>query len=254
MAHLQIRKVAQASALCLMAVSVAADANMLVGGGAAPPPISLVNENMNSTTGNVTSLTVNIGTSVAGHLFTVNVRGFNSASTPMSATTVATSNGTACAHATASFVTQGSADLAPFSDWWYCQNNAAPGSVTFTATFTSSGALTNNANTPQITAVEWAGAATTSADAGIGNTTTVTGATSISVATNGAVPQTNDLVISGGQQNASAVTGVGGGQTQLAVDADVSYQLTSSGTVTHSYSYAPTSNNAALSIVAFKHP
>jgi hypothetical protein len=196
-----------------------------------------------------TTISIALPGTVAGHLFVAAVGGYTGAFS-VSATTVASSNGTACTHIPGTFV--GGASTSSFSDMWYCQNNAAAGSVTFTATFTSTSS--NQANYPSLVVGEFAGANTAGAlAAGSGNTYSNTGGVaSFSIATGASVPA-NDLVVSSVTPGTAAPNSVGGSQTLFSSDTSASYQLAGTGTVTHTYGFAA-ANTIQASIAAFTHP
>jgi hypothetical protein len=131
-------------------------------------------------------------------------------------------------------------------------NNPSSASVTFTFGFSS--VTTNTVQATQAVIGEFSGVATTSADAGIGNTVLSTGS-SLSIATTGSVPQTNDLVVSSVRNSASNPTSFGGSQIDFVNDPAklATYQITTSGTITHTYTYGG-SNQISATIAAFKHP
>lgn len=217
--------------------------------GAPVTPIMFVSSGF-GTTGSATSTanataTATLSTSAAGNLLTGFATSFGpTAGGPVS---VVASNGTSCAFVPgASFTTAAEANGAMF----YCANNAG-GAVTVTVTW---GATPSSYQGVMVQ--EWAGALTSGPlEASSGKAATVASTTSVSLATNVALTQADELVLS--LIAPSSVAATGRGPNQLSVngtDISPSYQLTSSSgsTVTHSYSFlSPT--NVSMIIAAFKH-
>jgi hypothetical protein len=172
-----------------------------------------------------------------GTFFTVELASINAGA---SSYTLSTNNGTSCTESPGTFILNGSAS----SDIWYCANNAASGSITFTTTAPGGGSNF-------IAAQEWSGAI--GPGLGIGNHVTGTTQTTLSVTTNGNLTQNNQLIVSIAGDNSSFPTGVGGSQTLI--DSIASYQIggTANNPITHTFNWASGNSFLTLSIAAFKH-
>jgi hypothetical protein len=194
-----------------------------------------------------------INGTTSGNLIVLIISGFSNGSGDLltSVNFVGASNGLTCTEATGTFVNSAGASVL-FSDIFYCMNNPSSANITLHFGFTYPGS--NSVQAVQATIAEFSGAATTSADAGLGTTYNNAATTLVSLATTGSVPQTNDLVVSGTWSGVSAPTAIGSGQIDFASDASKisSYQLLTSGVITHTYTLA--SQTAVGSIAAFKHP
>jgi hypothetical protein len=223
--------------------------------GAAPPVIARVQDQKASNgTASVASLDVILPGTATGSLFVVALTGYAGAGLTSATTVTATSPAT-CTHPTGAFV---QVTGAGFTDIWYCYGNAA-GSVTFHATYTSTGNVggANKIDYPNLFAAEFSGANTSGAYAtGTAAGQAFSGAATYSISTAASVTQTNDLVVSVGVPSTAAPTSIGGNQLAFVNEPTFgwSYQLVNAaGVVNHTYNFAAGQNGTA-SIAAFTHP
>jgi hypothetical protein len=222
-----------------------------IGGGS---PIAHVQDNFTvNAGGGISSFTPIINGTAAGNFFVILISGNASAENNLATAVVfnGSSNGASCSHSPGTFINSGVTGSEQFSDIWYCMNNPTSANITFNFGFTTQ--ADNSVNGPRAMIGEFSGVATTAADAGLGNTFNAS-TTSMSISTTGAVPQTNDLVVSSNIVTIASPTAIGGSQIDFTSDTgkNSSYQLITSGTITHTYAMA--SQQVTGSIAAFKHP
>jgi hypothetical protein len=166
--------------------------------------------------------------------------------------TMTDEHGNTCAEATGAFGAIPAGTRA--TDIWYCQIFAGASSSTVTVTW--------GANVPNFTrvfAVEVAGAATSSVDAGLGNHNSGTG-TALSVSLTGGTPQPSDFVFAMFKSEGGAGGTLTAGTNTILLDSGDSgspdadgYQIPASGVTTTNAMTAGGSQAWSASIAAFKH-
>jgi hypothetical protein len=201
--------------------------------------------------------TVTISNSVTGDFRIVSLFwGGGGGGNPIAAdvVTMTDEHGNSCAEATGAFGTIPAGTRA--TDIWYCQ--------VFTGASSSTVTVTWGTNVPQYTrlfAVEVAGAATSSVDAGIGNHNNGTG-TALSVALTGGTPQPSDFVFAMFKSEGGAGGLMTAGANTTLLDAPAAdsgspdatgYQIPASGVTATNAMTAGGSQGWSASIAAFKH-
>jgi hypothetical protein len=187
--------------------------------------------------------TLTLTGTTAGNFFTVELASIGAGNTA-TAYTLTTNNGTSCTEVPNAFARTANGNAS--SDIWYCPNNAAAGSITFTT-------VPTGGSTIFVCAQEWHGVASVSPEVGIGNKAiSGTQVTTASVQTNVNLTQASQLIVSIAGDDTTFPTGVGAGQTLI--DSLASYQIggTSGSPITHTFNWSGL-NWVTLSIAVFKH-
>jgi hypothetical protein len=161
-------------------------------------------------------------------------------------------HGNSCAEATGAFGTIPAGTRA--TDIWYCQVFTGASSSTVTVTWG-----TNVPNYTRLFAVEVAGAATSSVDAGLGNHNSGTSA-ALSAALTGGTPQPSDFVFAMFKSEGGAGGALTAGANTTLLDSGDSgspdatgYQIPASGVTATNAMTAGGSQAWSASIAAFKH-